>query len=314
MGYGRLDPHHFTADDEQFGTRIYEAWVRQRLTDEFAVKIGLFKIPFTRESLIYEGRQLLVDRSLIDWRLGLGRTMGIELEYVNDHIRGLLSYNSGSGALFTRINEKPTPPWAWSKNGMEYSFQGRLEFLMAGEWSQFKQFTSPPGQEFGWMIGIAGGGIKGERPVPTPLPPSPSSGPRLRTPPSCSEEPVSSPPSSTRTPTTSRRACLRSTGTGWSPRAVSTSIRRPRSLLATNGVVRSRSSRTGDGFPTELVSIVMAGFNYYIDGQDVKWTVDGGFSFNPISGIMSINQTGWREEPEQHNAQFLIRTQLQLMF
>ena len=30
-------------DEIQFGARVYEAWVRQRLTDELAIKVGLFR-------------------------------------------------------------------------------------------------------------------------------------------------------------------------------------------------------------------------------------------------------------------------------
>ena len=98
--------------------------------------------------------------------MGMGRVMGIELNYVTDQMRALLSYNGGSGALFTGVqtqNPQRVPPWAYSSEGVEYSFQGRLEFLLHGEWSQFRQFTSPPDQEFGLMVGIAGTAVASER-------------------------------------------------------------------------------------------------------------------------------------------------------
>jgi len=314
LGYGRLDPHHFTADDTIFGTRLYEAWTRVRLTDEWAVKVGLMKIPFTREFLVYEGRQLAVDRSSVDYRMGLGRTMGVEIDYVNDYFRGMMSYNAGSGALFTRLTFEPTPPWAWSKDAMEFSFQGRMEFLLAGEWEQFKQFTSPPGQEFGMMIGIAGGGLKGERTSVG----GDADKPELW----AGTADVSLmfggaslfaafifESQSNLTPAID--------SINWFGAVVQGSVYLDQKTewyarYEWGGPIEVE--QTGDQFPTDPVSILMTGINYYIDGQDVKFSIDGGISFNPITQVMTINQTGWREEAEEHNAEFLIRTQLQLMF
>ncbi len=68
------------------------------------------------------------------------------------------------------------------------------------------------------------------------------------------------------------------------------------------------------GFDTQGVSILTVGVNWYIDGQDVKWTTDFGVSFDPITGLMTVDQAGWRTDPDNHHAQFLIRSQLQLMF
>ena len=70
----------------------------------------------------------------------------------------------------------------------------------------------------------------------------------------------------------------------------------------------------GSGIDTQGVSILTVGFNWYLDGQDVKFTTDFGVSFDPITGFMTIDQTGWRTDPDNHHAQFLIRSQLQLMF
>ena len=83
------------------------------------------------------------------------------------------------------------------------------------------------------------------------------------------------------------------------------------------------------------LSIVQLGINYYIHGQNVKWTTDIGYSFNQISatyftmaqapvnpallpgnpaGINNggSNSTGWTEDGG--DGQWLIRSQLQLSF
>lgn len=319
LGVGRLDPYRFTNDDTLFGTRLYEAWTRLRLTDEWSIRAGLMKIPFTREFLVYEGRQLAIERSTIDMRMGMGRAVGFELDYMNDWMRGMFSVNSGSGAYFTRIGLNDTqPPVSWSTDLNEFSMQGRLEFLLAGEWEQFKQFTSPPGQEYGVLLGIAGGGIKTER--------------------------TSVGGNRDKNDVWAATADL-SMMFGGASLFLSFNYASQSNLTPTfdsinwYGVVAQGSvyldqklewyARYEWGGPIELegsvspavsqdftqpISILMTGLNYYIDGQDVKLSVDGGISFNPISQIMTINQTGWRTEVDEHNAQFLIRTQLQLMF
>lgn len=314
LGYGRLDPYKFTNNDTQFGSRLYEAWTRFRLTDEWSIKTGLMKIPFTREFLVYEGRQLAVERSTIDWRMGLGRTMGIEIDYVNDWMKGMFSFNSGSGAYFTRLSLDPVPPWSWSADAAEISMQGRLEFLLHGEWQQFKQFTSPPGQEFGMMIGVAGGGIKAER--------TSVGGDQDKNDVWAATADVSmmfGGASLFASFTYASQSNLTQVidSVNWYGAVVQGSVYldQKTELYARyewGGPVEVE--QPGDQFPTDPISILMAGINYYIDGQDLKLTIDGGIAFNPISAVMTINQTGWREEAEEHNAEFLIRTQLQLMF
>ncbi|HBZ97470.1 MAG TPA: hypothetical protein DEO57_06450 [Phycisphaerales bacterium] len=322
LGYGRLDPYRYGQDDTQFGTRLYEAWTRFRITDEWSVRMGLMKSPFTRETLVYEGRQLAVERSTIDMRLGLGRSVGVELDYTTDEMRGMLSINSGSGAYFGRIGlPDQTPPFSWSTDASDLSIQGRMEFLLAGEWSQFKQFTSPPGQDFGMMLGIAGGALKQERTV------------------------VGNNSKNDVWLATADVSVMYGGASLFAAFIYANQINlndNPRKLFDNvdwYGVVVQGSvyldekielyARYEYGGPTsvvgnlpppqlkdftEPVSILMVGTNYYIDGQDVKLTVDAGISFNPMSAIMTINQTGWREEPEEHDAQFLLRAQMQLMF
>ena len=314
LGYGRADPYKFTNNDTTFAARLYEAWTRLRITDEWSVKMGLMKIPFTREFLVYEGRQLAVERSTIDWRMGLGRTMGVELDYIDDTMRGMLSFNSGSGSYFTRQGLDPVPPWAWSVDAAEISVQGRFEFLLAGEWQQFKQFTSPPGQEFGMMFGIAGGGIKAER--------TSVGGDQDKNDLWAATGDVSMMfggaslfASFTFASQSNLTPAIDSVN--WYGAVVQGSVYldQKTELYARyewGGPIEVE--QPGEQFPTDPISILMAGINYYIDGQDVKFTIDGGIAFNPISQVMTINQTGWREEPEEHDAEFLIRTQLQLMF
>ena len=67
------------------------------------------------------------------------------------------------------------------------------------------------------------------------------------------------------------------------------------------------------GFGDPELQIITAGLNHYIDGQDLKFTADIGFSLGEVSLVMSNSQTGWYHDRRQ-NDQVVLRTQLQFMF
>ena len=319
IGYGRLDPYAFGASPDAFGARLYEAWVRHRLTDNWSIKSGLFKAPYSREMLVYAGRQLAVERSSVSMRMSTARVMGVEVGYVDDEIRFQYSYNSGSGNLFTGLGRTETvPPWSFDNDQSEWAMQSRLEFLLAGEWSQFNQFTSPPGQEFGLMAGIAGEGQKRE---------------------SVGEGGGSNDLAKSYGATADITAMFGGASLFASfywEKLLDVAPNLPNStfLAATvqGSIYMDQKTeffaryqwggpydihrRPGANNPFgEKYQIVQLGLNYYIDGQNVKFTIDGGVAFNEMNGVSAMNQTGWLDGPDtEHNAQWLIRAQLQLMF
>ncbi len=61
------------------------------------------------------------------------------------------------------------------------------------------------------------------------------------------------------------------------------------------------------------VHILTGGFNWYLDGQGLKVTSDFGWSFGEISKKMEKYMVVWRG-CENRNAEWLFRTQLQLLF
>ena len=319
IGYGRLDPYAFGASPNTFGARLYEAWVRHRLTDNWSIKSGLFKAPYSREFLIYAGRQLLVERSSLSMRIATTRVMGAELGYVDDEIRFQYSFNSGSGNLFTGLGRTETvPPWSFDNDQGEWAMQSRMEFLLAGEWSQFNQFTSPPGQEFGLMAGIAGEAQKAE---------SIGEG-------GGSNDLAKSYGATADVSVMFGGASLFASFYWEKLLDVAPSLPNSNFLGATVqgsfymdqkteffaryqwGGPYDIRRRPGVNNPFgEKYQIVQLGLNYYIDGQNVKFTIDGGIAFNEMNGVSAMNQTGWLDGPDtEHNAQWLIRAQLQLMF
>lgn len=118
------------------------------------IQAGQFKLPFSREELTSSTKLLAADRSFTDGLFGGGRSQGVMLSYSQDQWRASVAFSDGFGALNTGFtNDRPANPTGES----DFAFTGRFEYLGAGAWDQFKDFTSPRGSEgVAWMIGAAG--------------------------------------------------------------------------------------------------------------------------------------------------------------
>jgi hypothetical protein len=60
--------------------------------------------------------------------------------------------------------------------------------------------------------------------------------------------------------------------------------------------------------PLNLLTI---GVNYYLDGQDLKWTTDLGWAITAVNPLFSDVNAGWRPS---RSDEIVFRTQLQLIF
>ena len=68
----------------------------------------------------------------------------------------------------------------------------------------------------------------------------------------------------------------------------------------------------GDKLQSSSVSIFTVGANWYIDGQDIRWNVQMGYSFNQITPYTATLNNGFR--PTASDYEFVLMTQLQLQF
>jgi len=66
--------------------------------------------------------------------------------------------------------------------------------------------------------------------------------------------------------------------------------------------------------PQSDLNLVTAGFNYYMDGHDLKWTTDIGFGIYQIEGAWASDLAGWRADGDGVYPQIVFRTQFQLLF
>jgi|GEM_PF-304121 len=127
-----------------------DAFVVKQFDPNWSVKVGQFKSPFLREELVGDSHQLAAERSLVHQLFSTKYVQGVELQYRNDTIRLLLSFNDGgNSANETSIigNSSALGNWA------QWAVTSRAEWKIAGAWAQFDNFSSVPGEEFAAVFG-----------------------------------------------------------------------------------------------------------------------------------------------------------------
>ncbi|MBC8522433.1 hypothetical protein H8D29_00740 [PVC group bacterium] len=314
LGFGREDEDNNSfADSSQirFAMREWDAWVRTRLSDDISLKAGIFKLPFTRESLVPAQNQLVLERSSVDHRLGLGRSQGVELAWASRDHRYFLAYSNGSAALFHGLiwNQLTTPPpWSALNRDTSYAVTMRYEWKLLGNWKQFQQFTSPPGSERGVLIGIAG-----HRQV-------------------TEEDPTSALGEDSTFWGITGDVSLQFDGATLfgsilyerlkglvpsTPKMDIVGFVAQASTYITNQTEAYVRWETGqpDGPSSSAtdMQLVTVGFNHYIDGQDIKISADIGFDFGELTQFMANDQTGWQYDSHRRD-QAVFRSQLQVSF
>ena len=312
-GFGYLDPNQILPNF-RIADRLWDAWVKFKLNDGWSAKLGVFMLPFTRESLVSDQYQLAVDRSLIDYRLGLARSQGVQFTWAGDSTRVFLATSNGSLALrgVPAGQNNPTPPWAAFQQDVEWSLTARAEYLLEGRWSQFNQFTSPPGSERAMLLGVAVHAQNGER---TGLPGRKQDQAGITADFSYNSDGVTFFASGTFHNQKNLAAAI--PNGDWIGYVVQASTYMTDTteyfIRYEGGGVKQDSLGNND------VNIVTNGVNWYLDGQGLKVTADYGWNFGEISGGaggapgMANAMLGWRTQTKQ-NAQWVFRTQLQLAF
>ncbi|MBT4530929.1 MAG: hypothetical protein HOC27_06960 [Phycisphaerae bacterium] len=312
-GYGYLDPNA-VLPNFRIADRLWDAWIKFKLDGGWSAKLGVFMLPFTRESLVSDEYQLAVDRSLIDYRLGLARSQGVEFTWAGDATRVFLAMSNGSITLrgVPASQTNPTPPWASLQQDVEWSFTARTEFLLEGRWGQFNQFTSPPGSERGMLWGVAVHAQNGERTGRVGLKQDQVG---ITSDFSFHSDGVTFFASGTFHNQKNLRATIpNGDWVGYVVQASTYMTDKTEYFVrfASGGVLQ-------DSLGNDDVNILTNGINWYLDGQGLKVTSDFGWNFGEISGGangspgMANSMLGWRPQIKQ-SAQWVFRTQLQLAF
>ena len=139
--------------------QLLDAWIAHALDSSFTVRVGQFKLPFDRAWEVGIPNQLTGERTALALHMGLGRSQGVELEYQSDDLRVSVAMSEGANdRIFEQYRLSTTEPMnsPYYDTQSELSFTGRAEYKVSGAWGDFDRMTSPPGEEFGLMLGVGG--------------------------------------------------------------------------------------------------------------------------------------------------------------
>lgn len=256
------------------------------------VLAGSMKLPLLREELVEAQYQLAVERSLFNYTFTGGYSDGLAVHYQGDDFRfmGMISDGANMGNT------------TWNAQTNEYALTGRVEFRVNGNWGQFEQFTSRPGDEQGLLIGGAVHYQKGDY-----------------------GNTASEPETVILTgDVTAQFGGFNLFGAVvWSdidPNINGVSDVNPWGFVIQGGVYVSDEVELfaryeyidSDIDTVDEISLLTGGFNWYFHGQNAKWTTDIGYAFDnlPVGNAL----TGWQGDAPGEDGQWVIRSQWQLLF
>jgi hypothetical protein len=323
---------------------LLDAWVRIAFADEWSFRFGQYRSPYAREQLVTEKNQMAVSRSTIVRNYGLWYTQGIELQYQGDDFRWNLSVDSGGSANVagTQLQVMSTSPLnaPWSVQSASYSFTTRLEWKPFGSWTDFNSFTSPMGGQQGLLLGLAFH-TQGSRPDQVEAnPPSDTGLPENYW------DAVTADfqwnmggasvfgsffynyvDSNTTYATNFQNPNVATPSVGnvnaWGFTLQPSLYIAPKwewyvryeygyiSFQNTDGLASGALGELGQIQFQNPYNVITTGLNWYIDGQDLKWTIDFGYGITDINFAWQNLPAGWRISASD---QFVMRTQLQLVF
>ena len=126
---------------------LADASITKSMDGGLAITAGQFRTPFTRATLVGDGKQLMADYSPTDYNFTAGYQQGIMGSWSSDMFRAMVSIGNGLGGT--------NGTWAGDTNADQFNLAVRAEAKLAGSWSQFAKETSFRGEEFGLLVGVA---------------------------------------------------------------------------------------------------------------------------------------------------------------
>jgi hypothetical protein len=134
------------------------AYIEKAMDNGMSIRVGQFRAPWMREVLVDSAYQLAAERSVLAGLFGQGYSQGIQFGYQMDSMRftgGAFDGIGGQNGQFSGGGTYNSQNTNWDDTSTNYSFAGRAEFKISGDWSQFNDFSSAKGSEAGMMAGVA---------------------------------------------------------------------------------------------------------------------------------------------------------------
>lgn len=288
------------------GFTALDVWAGYKFENGMMVRAGQFRPGFMFEDSTSSARQLAVERSLVNARFAQGRTQGVELSgTIGDNVRwsgmfseGFRSTMSPVSATFNNTN--------WAAYTTELALSGRAEILLAGNWRQFREFTSWSGESFGMMIGA--GFIYQQDEYGTAF------------------------PFETEVIRWTVDATMKFGGANAFIAFVGNHenvknggnvsqwglVAQGGFFIVPDDIELFGRFEWGDADTTGVkdLAVVTVGVNKYFSKHAVKWTTDVGYGINEVAPFWGSRGTGagWRSDATGDKGQLVIRSQLQLVF
>jgi Phosphate-selective porin O and P len=265
---------------------LEDATIQTKIGDKFQLKLGQFRPNLLREESVSSKRQLAVERSLIAKAFNQERVRGVTLQHETERTRVAVALMDASTSL---------------ADGDAWVYTARGEVLVLGDWKQVKDYTSFPDDDAALLLGASVGffdtdpGANG-----TPA------GTTLRWSVDVSGEMGGA------------NVFAAVVGNRFDPDAGP--VLNQFGLVAQGGVFARDTTELftrfefGDADDGETLSLLTVGANEYLVGHALKLTVDMGYSFHEITSFWSSSGAGYLTDEDGQEGQFLLRTQLQLVF
>ena len=139
--------------------QLLDAWARINFSDNWSLRFGQYRLPYAREQLVVDQYQMAVSRSIVSRNYGLWYSQGMELQFQGDDTRWNFSVDNGAtdnviGPSLKSVGSDPlNSPWYTQQSS--FSVNSRIEWKPFGAWEDFNSFTSPVGEQAGMLLGFA---------------------------------------------------------------------------------------------------------------------------------------------------------------
>lgn len=137
------------ADRDSGAFAAEEAKIGYKLTDGLVIEGGRFKAPFLREELTSSGRQLAVERTLVNELYTVGFVEGVQLTYTQDMFKIAFMIHDGQNSGETGTAKD------YHNDLTDIAMSGRLDIMLAGDWKQWADFTTWSKDEMAIFLGAA---------------------------------------------------------------------------------------------------------------------------------------------------------------
>lgn len=290
-------PFYVQAEADRTNTlEMIDAWIGYKVDDENRFRAGQFAPGFTREELVSSKRRLASDNSIAHSNFTLNRSQGVDWVRQTEDWTTFLFFGEGD-------NDRGTPYTMDADYGVTARVQRKFG---EGDWKRHEDFIGKPGEELAYLIGggvsIAGGEMDAD-----------SDG--------MADDDFYD---------FRYTADAGVEGDGWNAFAAffgqqfdAQTMEEVNAYGATvqGGVfvtddvdIFAQYAWADDDADNGELNVITAGFNKYIEGHTIKFTMDANYAFDPITSTFNSSSRGYLVDAMGEDGQFVLRSQLQVLF